>query len=185
MEILNNEIWKDVEEFDFLYQISNMGRLKSKERKVNSKIQKCGYRIISEKIKLAQDNGNGYKQYYIQINKIRRLQYVHRLVANYFIPNLENKKQVNHKNGIKSDNRVGNLEWCTQSENTAHAVKNKLMKSGEDSVHSKLTKQNVLCIRRLYRINPKFSKSDVSRKLGVRDSTIHKIINNERWKNLL
>lgn len=178
------EIWKDVIEFDNKYQISNFGRLKMKSFKINSSVQKCGFRINKEKIKPPQDNGNGYKQFYVQINGKRILKYAHRLVATYFIENDLNLPEVNHKDGNKSNNCVGNLEWSTKNDNVIHAVKNNLIKKGSDTWSSKLSEQNVLAIRRLYKINPYFNKTNVAKKLGVKDTTIHKIIRNQRWKHL-
>ena len=66
---MENEIWKDVEEFENLYEISNFGRLRNKPRMVNSLIGNRGFRVTTSKIKPTQDNGKGYKQYYVQINK--------------------------------------------------------------------------------------------------------------------
>jgi hypothetical protein len=67
------------------------------------------------------DNGRGYKNVDICLNGKRQKSYIHRLVAEAFLPNPENKKTVNHINGIKSDNRLENLEWMTQSENIKHS----------------------------------------------------------------
>ena len=66
---MENEIWKNVEEFENLYEISNFGRLRNKPRMVNSLIGNRGFRVTTSKIKPTQDNGKGYKQYYVQINK--------------------------------------------------------------------------------------------------------------------
>ncbi len=179
------EIWKDINEFENTYQISNYGRVKRKKRNVNLFIQKPGYRTISDRICKLQDNGRGYKQIYVSINKKRKIFYVHRLVAMYFIENNHNKPQVNHKDGNKSNNIFNNLEWCSINENIKHAIENKLINAkGENSKNSKLTEKQVLAIRRLNRINPKFNKTKVAKKLNIRDSTIHKIIKNIRWSHI-
>ena len=182
---MENEIWKDVEEFENLYEISNFGRLRNKPRMVNSLIWNRGFRVTTSKIKPTQDNGKGYKQYYVQINKKRYIQYAHRLVAKYFISNPDEKTEVNHIDGNKANNHVSNLEWSTLQENREHASRNNLIRKGESSYQAKLSENNVLAIRRLFRINPKLNKCQIAKKLNVRDATIHKIIKNERWKHLI
>lgn len=82
--------------------------------------------IFSKKIKLKQSKRNGYLCVSLCNKGLCKTINVHRIIAETFIPNPENKKQVNHINGIKTDNRVENLEWVTQSENAIHAIKNGL-----------------------------------------------------------
>lgn len=111
------EIWKDIEGYEGLYQVSNLGRVKSFKRKGcrQDRILKCG---ISPR---------GYHQVTLS-NGIQEATQVHRLIALHFIPNPENKRTVNHINGIKTDNRIENLEWCTYQENNLHAYKTGLKK---------------------------------------------------------
>ena len=128
------EIWQKINGFENLYKISTYGRIKSlgngkstnsntkQERILKTNYSKTGY----EKAKLFKDG----KRYYFS---------VHRLVALTFLDNKENKKEVNHKDGIKCNNNVSNLEWVTSSENQLHAFKNGLQKSkiGKDHAQSK------------------------------------------------
>lgn len=114
---------------------------------------------------------------------------VHRIVANCFIPNPENKSQVNHINGIKNDNRVENLEWNTPKENVRHAHKNnlvpKICRSGEKNGQSKLTEKDVKFIREKYdHKNREFNQTGLSRKFGVGTTAIHNIINNKKWNSI-
>ena len=118
------EIWKDIKGYQGLYQVSNLGRIKSIKRNIFLK---------------AHTNSKGYLVVSLSKNNSLSTYRIHRLVAETFIPNLENKPQVNHINGIKSDNRIDNLEWCTNSENQKHAFKNGLQKSvvGNSNPNSK------------------------------------------------
>ena len=101
------EIWKDIEGYEGLYQVSNLGRVKSLYKK--EKILKLG--AVS----------SGY--FFVHLYKMRKLKVirVHRLVALTFVPNTENKLEVNHKDGNKQNNRADNLEWATKSENVKHS----------------------------------------------------------------
>ena len=84
----------------------------------------------------------------------------------------------------KKNNHVSNLEWVYRIENINHAIKNGLHKVGEKCSSSKLTEKDVIYIRNLIEQNPKFNKSELARNFNIADSTIHKIVNVERWKHL-
>ena len=105
-----------------LYEVSNLGNIRSFDcyirQKNNSKALRKG-KILKPHI----NEQNGYAYITLTKNKIIKSFKVHRIVAKTFIPNTENKSQVNHINGIKSDNNVLNLEWVTPSENQKHAYK--------------------------------------------------------------
>ena len=130
------EIWKDIEGYEGLYQISNIGQIKALEKPRIS--PSGGVGIRPEKILKTWDNQRGYLQIVIRKNNIPKGHKIHRLVAEHFIPNPNKYPQVNHKNGIKTDNRVENLEWCTAQENIRHSWKNGLSTSLMDN--PKITK---------------------------------------------
>lgn len=125
------------------YKVSNFGQIKSLDRVIQYK-QKEYFKKGT--ILKQQTRKDGYKQVMIYINKKAKRQYVHRLVASAFIPNLKNKPEVNHKNGIKSDNKFSNLEWVTDSEQRYHAEANGLCRKQP----RKLNKDQVQQLRNLW-----------------------------------
>lgn len=113
------EIWKDICGYEGMYQISNLGNVKSLTRITYNKDGKIANRLEEKVMKLNSTFG-GYLQVSLRKNGTRKNVRVHRLVAEYFIPNPDNKPEVNHKNRDVSDNSVDNLEWCTPKENMKH-----------------------------------------------------------------
>ncbi len=108
---MNEEIWLPVVGFEWLYEVSSLGRVKSLPRATTR------WWIMSIDMK------RWYCCSHLTMKWKSRSFQNHRLVSEAFIPNLENKEQVNHKNWIKTDNRVENLEWNTRSENQIHSVR--------------------------------------------------------------
>ena len=108
------EVWKDIDGYEGLYQISNQGRVKSLAR--NEK-----YCKRSETILKTFMCGSGYQEVILRNKTERKPKLIHRLVAQAFIPNTDGKREVNHKDGNKANNAVSNLEWATPSENQTHS----------------------------------------------------------------
>jgi hypothetical protein len=143
-----NEIWKPVLNHESYYEISNLGNVLSLERVVEYEYKtKSGTIIIKRSFKkskkLKTHINNGYYTTDFQVNKIKETVTVHRLIAEAFIPNPENKPTVNHKDGVKTNIEISNLEWATYSENNKHAVDTGLRQSpwtgkfGADNPRSK------------------------------------------------
>lgn len=115
MENQEIEIWKPVVGFEGLYEISNLGRVMSC-RKMYGSVGPMGPQICKDK-----KCKSGYQRIVLYKENKRYDARIHKLVCVAFIPNTENKRTINHKNGIKTDNRLSNLEWATDKENLQHA----------------------------------------------------------------
>jgi hypothetical protein len=161
------EIWKEASVRG--YYVSNLGRIKGRSGKI-MKLQKK-----------ERDKENSYLHIGTTNGKILQ---IHREVALAFIPNPENKSDVNHINGDKSDNRVENLEWNTRKENMQHAFKTGLakMKKGFESPYHRLTEEQVEYIRKNYiKGDKEFGSRALGRKFGITHSRVLDVINGIRY----
>ena len=156
------EQWKD---YKYGYQVSNKGRVKRE-----------GYGVVS-----APPNQSGYPRRVFERKGVTQGFLVHRAVAELFIENPDDKPQVNHINGDKTDNRVENLEWCTSKENMAHAHKTGIMKNRKPhSTKKKLTADDVLLVKTYPNLPAKFFASE----FGCSRVTINFIRNGKIWKHV-
>ena len=119
------EEWQDIIGYECIYKISNLGNIESYDRVLKN--HNGSYLFRSRKIN-SFISKLGYAKVHLSLNGKHKEFSVHRLIAKAFIPNLENKPEVNHIDGNKLNNSISNLEWCTRSENLQHAWDNNLRK---------------------------------------------------------
>lgn len=130
IDLMKSEIWKDIKGYEGYYQVSNYGRVRSLDRTVVDSW--CTRNLKGKILKQTKHNGK-QKYYYVSLSKDNQIKkvFVHRLVARAFISNMKIKPQVNHKDGNPFNNKVENLEWVTNAENTQHAYDTKLNKKNQ------------------------------------------------------
>lgn len=171
------EIWKDIAGYEGLYQVSNMGKVK---RLPSGKRIRKNTKNINGKI-LQSFIVGGYLRVGLCRNGKKQLIFVHRLVAIAFIPNHDNKPIINHKNGIKTDNRSVNIEWCTYAENNRHAFETGLwLNYGENAYNAKFTNKDVLKIRQ--RVFKGELQHVIAKDYGTTQQQISKIKNKVLYK---
>ena len=158
-----DEIWKDIKYYEGLYQISNYGNVKSlpKERR-----NRRGVYIQKEKLLSLTNTSTGYKKVELVKDGKRKGFKVHRLVAQAFIPNPDEKPQVNHIDGDKTNNYVDNLEWATASENSIHAYN-----TGLNSNKKELNENEIISMY----MNG-ITKEDIAKQYGVSNAVIKRIL---------
>lgn len=174
------EIWKDVIGYNGKYQVSNLGRVKSITRVITSPNRSSLYKLGRI---LRPINHHGYKCVFLANSGNQKRNTIHRLVVSSFLPNPNGLKEVNHKNGIKGDNRLDNLEWCTRSENMLHAFKvcgrvNAGLK-GDKNPAAKLTPENVRDIRRMKLSG--IAAKEIAEKFNLNKGYVFAIIARDSW----
>jgi hypothetical protein len=176
-----NEVWKDIKDYEGLYQISSWGRVKSLSRRM---WVGRGWTISKEKILRAHNTGKGYLQTFFTKDYKKYYPLIHRLVAEVFIQNPLNLPDINHKDGNKSNNYVNNLEWCTKKQNTQYGIKLGLIKiTGDDNGNSKLKKDFVMEIIKKHRTE-NYTQQQLADEYGVCRGHIGRIVNNKSWKHI-
>lgn len=176
------EVWKDITGYEGMYQVSNFGRVKSLGwNKIRSQNKKS---IRADRILKTQTTHRGYLRLELNKNGVGIKFVVHRLVALTFLSNEDDKPEINHINGIKSDNRLANLEWCTSKQNKIHAFNNNLSNHarGENHVCSKLKLEQVRDIRSKFKSGEFKNQTKVAKLFNVTRSSIWCIVNNINWK---
>ena len=169
------EIWKDIPKYEGLYQVSNLGRVKSIPHIIKAN-KDGGTRITEERIKSTNVGWHGYVWVSLSKKGKCKTYSVHRIVARVFIKNPSGLKYVNHKDGNKKNNHVNNLEWCTAHENQIHASEMGLIPQSK----------KVICIEtgEIYK-----SSGEAERKTGICGRNIrsacsgkYKTAGGYRWK---
>ena len=172
-----NEKFKQV----FIYDIPTSYIISSHGRLFNTNYHGKKGDIRRMKTRLDKD---GYETAGISFNGIAKTVKIHRLVANAFIKNPKHKPEVNHINGIKTNNGVWNLEWVTTKENLIHALKTglRIPLKGEEVYSSKHDKSKVIKICEMLKQNKSFQ--EISETLNVTHYMIHFILRKKRWKHI-
>lgn len=175
---MSNEIWKDIPSL-VDYQASNLGNIRSVDRIVPTTSKTGTPCFARRKGKVLSATK---KSLYPQVN-IGGVKYVHRLVALAFLSNPERKREVNHKNGNKHDNRIENLEWATPSENISHAYNTNLNHTGQNHVHARLSEDDIKEIAKLYETTDLLQR-EIAAQFGVTQPHISDILKGDRWKRV-
>lgn len=169
------EIWKDIPNYEGLYQVSNLGNIKSLSKIIE---RKNGYKLsIKERNIKKWLANNGYYMVSLWKNSKGKFITIHRLVAQAFLDNKTNLPCINHKDGNKLNNNINNLEWCSYGYNEKEAYKLKLKepfwlnKKGKDNCNSKKINQYDLYGNFIKTWN---SLSDITRELKIHTSNISK-----------
>lgn len=165
------EVWKDIKGFEGHYQISNTGKVKSLARMRQGR---NGSLVpLQERLLKLKTNKAGYKCVHLRCMEYQCWPNIHRLVAEAFIANPENKPTVNHIDANKENNNVDNLEWSTHSEQMVHAVDNNLLEVRGSPKYSKEFKKQMLDY---YNTN-NISITALSKIFGVSERTAGRIVN--------
>ena len=162
------EQWLPVLGYDGIYEVSNYGNLRSLNYKRSGKI----------KLLLPAKDKKGYLRTALMKSGIIRTVKIHRIVAIAFIPNPENKPQVNHKDGIKDNNFADNLEWATNKENIIHAYANNLVNVAEGDSHPRVTISNELLLQIKKENEDGIPKRELARKYNFHRSIFRRKILN-------
>jgi hypothetical protein len=174
------EIWKDIKGYEGLYQVSNLGNVKSLSYRNHTSFSERELILKPWCLK-------GYKGISLTRNNKPRRRLLHRLVAQAFIPNPENKPEVNHKDFDHGNNYVENLEWMTHLENICHAAKGGRFpdRRGIKNCKVKLTEKQVHQIRSIWKNHKSNNtQSDIGRMFNVSKNHVYNILVRKYWQHI-
>jgi hypothetical protein len=179
---MNTEIWKSVKGYEGHYEVSSFGRVKSMPRFKKARNGALTH-PIKERILRQAKTKDGYYCVVLCKDSNPVTFRTHRIIAQAFIKNPKGKPQVNHKDRNRLNNSVDNLEWCTDSENIVHGLKNRPCRAnGNNANNVKLTKDQVLSIRALHKAG--CTTYSLAKQFNVHNSNIGYIVNRKSWKHI-
>jgi hypothetical protein len=178
-------IWKDIKGWKGDYQVNRKGQVKSLSRLKRLFVQGNEvWFLTKERLLKPYLGSDGYRYYFLSSKKRNKTAHLSRarLIGTYFIPNPKRKKEINHKNCNRTDDRIGNLEWVTRTENTHHSIKNSaytILLPGEKNPSAKLTELQIKAIRKDNRVHRLIAED-----YNVCRENISLIKRNARWKHV-
>jgi hypothetical protein len=185
--IVQEEEWRHVFNYEKIYLCSVLGRFKriGKTIFIEGTGSGTGLRKIPEKIMKCYINEDGYLALGLTKNKKQSTLLSHRLISEVFIPNLEGKPYVNHKDCVKTNNIVTNLEWSTVEENNRHSWANgrNVIPKGELNGASKLNSTDILKIRALYS-ERNMKNQEIADIFGIHKNYMYRIATKRAWKHI-
>lgn len=183
------EVYKPIKDFEGKYEISNFGNVKSLARRVRNTTRNTT-RELPEIILSPKVGTSGYLEVTLNTPTYSKTKRIHRLIAEHFLPLVEDKNVINHKDGNKLNNSISNLEWVTQAENAKHAFDTGLNKSsvlsgskGSKHPNTVLTEKLVLKIRNSHSVIRSI-KNLVILYPEITKSTLGKIVYRQTWKHI-
>ncbi len=167
---MEQEIWKDVRDFEGLYKISNLGEI---------------YSSISKKKLTPFKTGDNYRAVKLWKSGVKKTVLIHTVVGNHFVDNPLSLPEINHKNFDRTDNRAVNLEWMSHGDNIRYSYEmgNRTGARGEDSPRAKHTNESVTRIRQMYSEGG-YTQQELADMFNDKRNNISKIINLTRWKHI-
>lgn len=189
LELSEQEIWKDVVDYEGQYEVSNTGKLRYVPKTIMRFRKDTGksHAIhIKGKTSFGSLNKKGYFDVKLWKDGTSKSIVIHRLIAQSYIPNPSKLPQVNHIDGVKTNNRVENLEWCDNAHNVKHAYVLGLAVGlkGEKQNGSKIKESDVLEIRKFYADNPTAFYRIYAEKLNLSIKSICSIVNRKSWTHI-